>query len=191
MRNTLVSTYTLSHPINNFGHCVKDGKLSEEDFSLSFTNAYSLRFSAIHPRTTIKCKLFIRELPIESKGIADLVVLGWASREYIDTANLENIINSKPVIRAFEFKLNDWRSGLMQAHRYKYFSDASILVIPKEKLKHVIKHLDVFRKLEVGLWGFCVNSKTIKKLYTPRPKQQSIEKYKNLVIQKASACLPL
>ena len=83
-------------------------------------------------------------------------------------------------------RLGLWRKGMMQAHRYKFFSHASILVLPKQKLSPAVSHLDVFRKLRVGLWGFDDNTGSITSIYTPRPKQQQILKYGNQAIQIAN-----
>jgi hypothetical protein len=91
-----------------------------------------------------------------------------------------------PTVRAFEFKLADWRKGLMQAHRYKCFSHASILVLPTHKIKCVEPRLDIFRKLRVGLWGFSPESGTIACVYTPRPIKQKIAKYGEIAIRLAA-----
>jgi len=77
----------------------------------------------------------------------------------------------QPTVRAFEVKLSDWRRGLMQAHRYSFFSDAAILVIPDSKLPLAKKSLPTFRSLNVGLWGYNEISKAITKVLTPRPKR--------------------
>jgi hypothetical protein len=86
------------------------------------------------------------------------------------------------VIRSFEFKLDNWRTGLMQAHRYKYFSNASILVLPIYKMKPAEERLDLFRGLGVGLWGFSIETGTIVRKYTPRPvKAPSMKRFSELM----------
>jgi len=74
----------------------------------------------------------------------------------------------------------------MQAHRYKYFSHASILVLPKHKLKIAAPQIDLFRTLRVGLWGFETEADSIACIYTPRPKQQQIPKYRQKAIELAA-----
>ena len=94
-----------------------------------------------------------------------------------------------PTVRAFEFKLSNWRKGMMQAHRYKYFSHASILVLPRHKLTLVKPRLEIFRKLRVGLWGFTPETGSISCVYTPRPKQQYIAKHGRKAIQLATQAI--
>jgi hypothetical protein len=64
----------------------------------------------------------------------------------------------------------------MQAHRYKYVSHASILVLPSQKIKLAEQRIDLFRKLRIGLWGFSPETGSIGCFYTPRPIKQQIAK---------------
>ena len=57
----------------------------------------------------------------------------------------------------------------MQAHRYRFFADAAILVIPTAKLP-AVSNLDTFKNIRVGLWGYSEATQGITKVYTPRPK---------------------
>ena len=183
-----IYTCRFKHPIFNFRQYSKR-RHSEDEFAESFSIFYKNRFQKIHPRTSIKSTLFVRELPVAGNGIADLVVFGW-TRSHIDiTAGLDELIAEKPIIRAIEFKISDWRRGLMQTHRYKHFSDASILVIPSSKIKTALLHLDTFRTLRIGLWGYDMERETIRKAYTPRPKLQAVGKYKTAALRKATFCL--
>ena len=124
-------------------------------------------------------------MPISGNGIADLLVLSWSANPALQEPEHLDFEQLNPTLRAFEFKLSNWRSGLMQAHRYKYFSHASILVVPKHRLKSIKPKLAMFQTLRVGLWGFSQETKSITRLYTPRPKQQQIAKYSQKAIQLA------
>jgi hypothetical protein len=146
----------------------------EDEFASHFAKAYQSQFSQIHSRTTRKETLFVREVPVFGNGIADLLVLSWATNLTYSDSLPSSPMGVTPTIRAFEFKLSNWRNGMMQAHRYKYFSHASILVVPKAKLKIILPQFELFKKLRVGLWGFEPISSGIYPLYTPRPRQQVI-----------------
>jgi hypothetical protein len=74
----------------------------------------------------------------------------------------------------------------MQAHRYKNFSHASILVLPSQKIKLVEQRIDLFRKLRIGLWGFSPETGHIGCFYTPRPIKQQIPKYERKVVRLAA-----
>lgn len=162
------------HPQLNLSANGKVKESSEDDFASYFAQAYQSQFSQIHSRTTRKETLFVREVPVSGNGIADLLVLSWATSLTCSSTLSSSPLDVAPTIRAFEFKLSNWRNGMMQAHRYKYFSHASILVVPKSKLKVVKPRLALFRTLRVGLWGFEPESARIHCLFTPRPKQQVI-----------------
>ena len=127
-----------------------------------------------------------REAPISGNGIADLLVFNWFSQENQPLSKFNDFLDLNPTIRAFEFKLKNWRSGIMQAHRYKYFSNSSILVVPKGKLKSIDSDLDIFRTLRVGLWAFNPETGGITIRYTPRPKKQHIPKYGQKALNLAS-----
>ena len=173
------------NPQKNLSGAIKK-KNPESEFALKFAQSYAERFSKIHSGSNKTNTLFIREVSISGNGIADLLVFSWnQKRTYEDYMDLDlNQLN--PTIRAFEFKMSDWRKGMMQAHRYKFFSNASNLVLPKQKLSPAVSHLDVFRKLRVGFWGFDDNTRSITCIYTPRPMQQQIPKYGNQAIKIAT-----
>jgi hypothetical protein len=176
--------YPFRSPQQNFPGM--DGKQNPEaEFAEQFALAYNKKFVQIHCGTSKEKTLFVREMPVSGNGIADLLVFSWSHVSMEDSAVLDlEQLNS--TVRAFEFKISNWRSGLMQAHRYKYFSHASILVVPKDKLKSARSHLEIFRALRVGLWGFSPETGSIACVYTPRPKQQQIPKYKKKVFRLAA-----
>lgn len=158
----------------------------EAMFAEQFARSYSDRFSQIHSGTCKDRTLFIREVPVSGNGIADLLVLSWSNILAPQESTSLDLEQLDPTIRAFEFKLSDWRRGMMQAHRYKYFSHASILVLPRNKMKSVKPELNLFRKLRVGLWGFLPETGSITCFYTPRPKQQQIAKHAQKAIHLAT-----
>lgn len=158
----------------------------EAVFAKQFARSYCDRFSKIHSGTCKDRTLFVREVPVYGNGIADLLVFSWSNTLTQQESASLDLEQLDPTVRAFEFKLSDWRRGMMQAHRYKYFSHASILVLPKNKMKSVKPQLNLFRKLRVGLWGFLPETGAIACFYTPRPKQQQIAKHAQKAIRLAA-----
>ncbi|MFH0729372.1 MAG: hypothetical protein V2B19_23915 [Pseudomonadota bacterium] len=143
------------HPSNNLANNDIRGEHSEHEFGNGFVRWFDKLFDSD--------VIAIRELPVPGAGIADFVVV--KQNKYITVNKLNTTVH------AFEFKLKDWRKGLMQAHRYKYFSNASILVVPVHTIKSAQKSLDLFKKLGVGLWAFNVSSGAVTKKFTPRPRK--------------------
>jgi hypothetical protein len=158
----------------------------EAKFAEQFALAYRDRFTKIHSGTSKWETLFVREVPVFGNGIPDLLALSWSHDRAMQGSTCLDLEKLDPTVRAFEFKLSDWRKGLMQAHRYKYFSHASILVLPNHKMKSVEPRIDIFRKLRVGLWGFSPEKGTIACFYTPRPIKRQIAKYGQRAIRLAA-----
>lgn len=141
----------------------------EELFAESFARTYDRKFSWLHSGSTRLERTMAREIPVNGFGIADLVAVSWALPPN-GWSEDETRAEFQPTVRAFEFKLNDWRKGLMQAHRYRFFADVSVLVLPVTKLDVAKPYLETFRKLNVGLWGFKENTGSITMVLTPRPR---------------------
>lgn len=148
----------------------------EAKFAERFTLAYRDRFTKIHSGTSKWNTLFVREVPVFGNGIPDLLALSWSHNRTRQVSPCLDLEKLNPTVRAFEFKLSDWRKGLMQAHRYKYFSHASILVLPNHKIKSLESRIDIFRTLRVGLWGFSPDTGAITCSYTPRPTKKQVGK---------------
>ncbi len=174
---TTVHMCDFHHPQQNFYARGKQRRSPEAEFANLFAHSYQSRFCQIHSRTTKPETLFIREVPVHGNGIADLMVLSWHDGLAPRKKASFDLTEASPTVRAFEVKLTDWRSGLMQAHRYRYFAHVAILVVPRAKLKTVEAKLNLFRTLRVGLWGFDSDSEAITRVYTPRPKRQQVAKY--------------
>lgn len=179
-----IYTYDFHHPQQNFFGEDVSVRAPEAEFAGQFARIYQAKFSRIHSQTKDQRTLFVREVPVSGNGIADLLVLNWTG-DAADGGVLD-LRQANPTVRAFEFKLSNWRVGLMQAHRYKYFSHAAILVIPKPKLAAALSYLDLFKSLRVGLWGFDADSSWIRQVYTPRPKRQQIQKYAAIALDRAA-----
>lgn len=149
------SLESFHHPVSNFNHAGFFGENSEFELGNLFIN---------HLKKHCDDKtVAIREFPVPGRGIADFVL-------FKRNGNFRNVSNNL-TIRAFEFKIKDWRRGLMQAHRYKYFANVSILVIPHHLFKSAQHSLPLFKQLGVGLWIMNKHTGTISKKFTPRPKK--------------------
>jgi len=160
------------HPVNNFNNADFWGKNSEYEFGNSFVRW----FASLSDKKVVA----IRELPVPGSGIADFVVIKKSA--YGKTNQ------PRTTVQSFEFKIRDWRKGLMQAHRYKYFSNSSILVVPAHMIKSAQKSIYLFKQLGVGLWAFNVSSGAVTKKFTPRPKKIIDAKRAAYVLNKASEC---
>lgn len=166
------------------------GKISrknkERDFTLSFARAYIPNIKSLHPKTQKIAVKYAREIPINGCGIADFVAVYWNKKNGIKNSPLSDIDISQvdsPVIRAFELKISDWQRAMMQAHRYRYFANSSIVVLHSDKLKNAVQYLDTFKKINVGLWAFNPISNKIITCYTPRPRNPLEPKYKPLAME--------
>jgi len=161
---------------------IKSAKATaERNFTLKFARAYIAQFEALHHRTNKTEVEFAREIPMNSFGIADFVVVSWdphnlhKNQHVIDAANFIRL--ASPTVRAFELKMANWRRALIQAHRYRYFANASIVVLPSDRLKRASMYLTTFKAINVGLWSFNPMTNCIKPVFTPRPTNPLEPKY--------------
>jgi hypothetical protein len=134
-------------------------KSSELDFLRQFERCYIAEALGI--------AIAGREFALEGFGRADLLWLAWtagaASTEFTALA-----LKKRVRLTAIEAKLSDWRKGLQQAFRYRYFAHRSFLVLPMATASIAARFLATFRKLRVGLWGFDVQTGRLRKWFTPR-----------------------
>lgn len=156
-------------------------KNKERDFTLSFARAYIPNIKSLHPKTKKTAVKYAREIPINGYGIADFVAV-YCNKTNDNSQSLLSKIDSS-VIRAFELKISDWRRAMMQAHRYRYFANSSIVVLHSDKLKNALEYVDTFKKINVGLWAFNPKNNKIITCYTPRPRNPLEPKYKPLAIE--------
>jgi hypothetical protein len=158
---------------------------AETRFTIQFAKTYLKQHRTIHHRTNKNEIACARQIAINGFGIADLVSVSWASvgrdRTWFEVDDFLKSI--RPTVRAFEIKLNNWRKGMTQAHRYRYFANTAILVLPKERCEIAITYLSTFRRIHVGLWAFNTASSQIVPYYTPRPSSAIETKYCRRVIQ--------
>lgn len=171
-----------SVPRANFGPSWKTSN-AEDQFVISFSKAYDKKYSWLHGGSEKLNRVMAREVPMNSLGIADLVTVSWDPHTSIGNGKI-GISNLNPTVRAFEFKLSDWRKGLMQAHRYRFYCDAAILVVPEFKLNVIGNYLDTFNKINVGLWGFNEIKGTISVVKTPRPRKPANLSYREKAIER-------
>lgn len=107
-----------------------------------------------------------REFALEGFGRADLVWLAW--EKGTSPADLTALALKYVRLTAIEGKVSDWRKGLQQAFRYRYFAHRSLLVLPMKAAETAARFLYTFRRLRVGLWGFDPDTKLLRKWCTPR-----------------------
>jgi hypothetical protein len=138
-----------------------------------FARVYQTAFLSVHRGTARTQTAMARQVPVNGYGIADFVAVNWkpsaAKSRAVALDAQVFACEAKPVIRAFEFKLRDWRKALKQAHRYRFFAHAAIVVLPPDCCALARRFLDTFDALEVGLWSFDAASGRVTSYFTPRP----------------------
>lgn len=174
---SVIATSEFSRPRTNFGPRWTS-RNDEELFARSFTAAYDRKFNWFHTGSSKLARFFVLEVPVQGLGIADMIALSWDNRDDAPLPandwDADQLLSLDPTIRAFEVKLSDWRRGLMQAHRYRFFADAAILVMPDSKRHLVEPFLPTFQSVNVGFWTFNNSTEAINKVYTPRPKRPAL-----------------
>ncbi|MDR4509752.1 MAG: hypothetical protein MRJ65_16220 [Candidatus Brocadiaceae bacterium] len=194
---TRISKVNFYEPVNNLPGKTSNQKNSENQVAIQFSCAYLNQFETLHhksSKTSIACA---REVQINGFGIADFVTVAWNTTRLKTLSKLDSelfINNARPTMRAFEFKLSNWRRALMRASRYKFFSNVSIVVLPVEKCGTSLKYLDTFKKIRVGLWGYDKNSNRIMNYFTPKPNKAIDSKHQIMalkLIASASKSLPV
>jgi hypothetical protein len=134
-------------------------KRTESNFLRCFERAYL--------ESEAEASVAAREFGLEGFGCADLVLLGWQSAD--STGDFTALALKKQIrLTAIEGKISDWRKGLHQAFRYRYFAHRSLLVLPMKTAGTAAQYLDTFRRLRVGLWGFEPRTGRLRKWCTPR-----------------------
>lgn len=108
-----------------------------------------------------------REFTLSGYGRADVVWLAWRGKDGGEDFSAL-ALQRRMQLTAIEAKLKDWRKGLIQASRYRHFSNRAILVLPPSCAVRALTFLDTFKLLGVGLWEFDPPSEKIIKHSTPR-----------------------
>ncbi len=107
---------------------------------------------------------------MQGYGIPDLITFAWSTDQNQATVLSLEALRQKlqrQQLTAFELKLRDWRKGIVQAYRYRYFCDRSIVVLPGVVADRASKRLELFASLDVGLWSFDPDTDVITKYFTP------------------------
>jgi len=162
-------------PRQNFNSSSTSDK-KELKFVISFAREFYNKFYQKRPNS--KDIFIARELPMNGYGIADLVI-------YIYPSETKSIKRKSPsTLISFEMKLSDWRKGLAQATKYKYFSNQSVVVLPDFVVKRAFKFVNNFKELKVGLWSYSEKTRKTRKYYTPKRAGAINNKLYNLAIDK-------
>jgi len=193
----LIPKLRFSEPVRNLPNHPA-GRCAEERMVSRFARTYRAVFPSLHHGTTRTSAALARQIPVNGYGIADLVTVSWEPSSCQDTLALLSaptfVCQARPVIRAFELKLRDWRKALKQAHRYRFFAHVAIVVLPPESCATALRFLDTFQLLNVGLWSFDSASNRITRHFTPRASQPVDTRYQLKALRlvaKASKALPI
>ena len=63
--------------------------------------------------------------------------------------------NDKEInVVSFELKLTDWKTAIIQAFRYRSFSNKVYVVMPEDTVKRAVAHTDKFDQYGIGLASF-------------------------------------
>lgn len=106
--------------------------------------------------------IYARRFALSGYGIPDLV---WMQPTHHIS---KTPASHDAVLTAFEMKLRDWKKALSQAHRYRYFSDFSIVVLPEAAIGRARDHVELFKHLGIGLWAFNPKTQALTECFTPR-----------------------
>ena len=80
-------------------------------------------------------------------------------------------VNSSKQIDAFEFKMSNWKGGLIQVVRYKNYASRSFLVLPMKIAQRISKEEKAIKQFNVGLYGFDVKTKEIELFLSPKSEE--------------------
>lgn len=192
-----IPKFSFREPLLNLQKHVPS-KMAESIFTLQFARAYLAQYKNLHHGSSKLRIAYSREIPINGFGIADFVAVSWDELKLPGACQRFTpdifIKLAEPTIRAFESKLKDWRRAMMQANRYKYFSNVVIVVMPADKCSKPLEYLNVFRAINVGLWGFDTDSNRIIPHFTPRSRAAMDIRYEQRALKlvaRASKVLPI
>lgn len=98
----------------------------------------------------------------------------------IDEENYKLIINYTPGFErtlAIELKLKDWKGGLYQAYRYKWFSDISYLALYSPFSQQAKKNIHLFKEHNVGLIEIFDNE-SLRVIFRPKIEKPFSKNYR-------------
>lgn len=58
----------------------------------------------------------------------------------------------KDILIAFELKMKDWKRAFVQAYKYSFYADLSVVVMPEKYAKKARKHIHMFEESGIELW---------------------------------------
>lgn len=167
---------------------------AEDRFTISFARVYSEKAASLHGSSRKTELALAREIPVNGFGIADLITVSWEPTALL-TGTVDDFLEmARPTTRAFEFKLFDWKGGLTQATRYRFFAHQSILVLPSSLCEKALEYIDTFFKIKIGLWSFDPDTAKIEVYHTPRPSlPKSFRNHRDAVqkVNRAARSLPI
>lgn len=107
-----------------------------------------------------------REFALDGFGRADILFMAW--KQLPKDEDFVAMALKKLRLTAIEAKMKDWRKGLMQASRYRFFANRALLVLPPSTTTIALCFLETFQALNVGLWEFDPDVCRLRKHFTPR-----------------------
>ena len=159
-------------------------KRGESNFIAKFERAY---LEAEQRKPSKRHHASGREFALDGFGRADVLFMAWRSHEVIE--DFAALALKSLRITAIEGKLSDWRKGLVQASRYRFFANRALLILPPATCSIALPYLGTFRDLNVGLWEFDPATCRIYKHFTPRFGQPLNTKAREKAIQLISTKL--
>ena len=164
------------------------GKRGEGHFLARFERAYCAH--ELSGKSSQKQFAAGREFAVDGFGRADLLFMAWKPSPAAEDFSALALKNSLR-LTAIEAKLKDWRKGLMQASRYRFFANRALLVLPPESAKVAKAFLGTFKLLHVGLWEFDAEKSILRKHFTPRCERPLNEKARAKAVHVISRKLKL
>lgn len=137
----------------------------------------SLSFNSRNPRKNLPAEVRFKQAEVRFQNDFLKVWLKKSRRIGVGGAQFELSnygiadyiwVNSLGQIDAFEFKLHDWKGGLMQAMRYRGYARRSYLVVPDSLSERVLAAAESLRQTNIGVYAFDCLNKEIKLLMPSR-----------------------
>jgi hypothetical protein len=157
---------------------VSSAKRGESNFLARFERAYFAHETGLVGHELVAG----REFGLDGYGRADVLWIAW--KQAPDATDFSALALSRRIhVTAIEAKLKDWRKGLQQAARYRYFANRALLVVPPATARVALNYLSTFRELNVGLWEFDPETGRIFKHTTPRQRRALNERARERAIR--------
>ena len=165
---------------------VSASKRGEANFLAKFERVYLE--DAMGRREARKQHASGREFALDGFGRADLVFMAWKNSS--KSEDFSALAMEELDLTAIEAKIKDWRKGLMQASRYRFFANQALLVLPPASALVAARYLPTFQALQVGLWEFDPAALVITKHFTPTKTRPLNTKAREKAVHLIQASLP-